>query len=126
MASLQFLVRCVAFSTLVLVSMGYAASLATDTGYVMQIADADANKSDDARPTTASSPSPSPDAAPVGSSTTDSHTVSGGHFPPQPLHFPPEVNQGLGRPVPEGPYRPLPSRPPESSPQRAPEGDAQH
>ena len=126
MASLQFLVRCVAFSAFVLVSVGYAASLATDMGYVMKVADSDANKSDDARPTTASSPSPSPDAAPMGSSTTGSHTVSGGHFPPQPLNFPPEVNQGLGRQVPEGPYRPLPPRPPESSPKRAPEGGAQH
>lgn len=69
----------------------------------------------------ADSSSPSFGSASVGSSTTSGHTVKGGRFPSQPLNFPPEVNQGPGWTIPEGPYRPLPSRPPGQTTKKLPE-----
>lgn len=101
--------------------VGHSAALADCTGYLLKAEDDDADQGGDSRPTAKSSPPSSSGSAPVGSSTTGSHTVRGGRFPSQPLNFPPEVNQGPGWTVPQGPYRPLPSRPPESSTKEVPE-----
>lgn len=82
---------------------------------------------DEQRPSGApgeAAPSGGQSAAPMNSATAKSHTVSGGHYPPQPLNFPPDVNQGPGWKVPKGPYRPLPSSQPPSSPQKAPDKDS--
>jgi hypothetical protein len=92
-SSFQTVVGSISFSCLVF-HFAYATAapgaLAAAPGYFIEVQD-------------------TPDSASVGSSKIDSHTVRGGHFPPQPLNMPPDVNQGPGRTIPEGPYRPLTS-----------------
>jgi hypothetical protein len=83
--------------------------------------DNNANTDGASGPTTGSAPPSAPGSAAVGSATTGSHAVRGGRFPSQPMNFPPEVNQGPGWTVPEGPYRPLPSNPAQPTSKKAPE-----
>lgn len=122
---LQTTARWIWFCSLVLGSVGspefrYAQAagilpaLTGDAGYIMK-AQANPPVNDVSGPTTQSSPPSSRGSALVGSSTTGGHTVRGGHFPSQPLNFPPDVNKGPGWTIPNGPYRPLPSAPPESA-----------
>jgi hypothetical protein len=102
----------------ILHSAGFAVA---GSGRLVNVTDDTAGKSGASGAAVAASPSASPDAAPLGSSTAAAHTVSGGRFPSQPLNFPPEVNQGPGWTVPQGPYRPLPAPRPASTPKKAPD-----
>jgi len=96
-----------------------AAGRAADAEDFVLTEDQATSKGGDPKPAAESSPPSSPGSARVRSSTTGSHSVSGGGFPPQPPKFPPEVN-GPGRTVPTGPYRPLPSPPPGSTTKKVP------
>jgi hypothetical protein len=100
--------------------LAISAAPIADTGYLMKAAD-DADKNGAGQPTGEAVPASSPSSGPIKSATTGSRTVSGGRFPSQPLNFPPEINQGPGWTVPQGPYRPLPARPPVSTTKSAPE-----
>jgi hypothetical protein len=103
---------------------GHSTALAADTadtGDFVMVEDDDGINGSHSKPAAGSSPLSSSGSAPVVSSTTGGHTVSGGRFPPQPLKFPPGVNQSPGWTVPVGPYRPLPSPPAAQTSKRLPE-----